>query len=89
MVRSKSIKRTLLKRVACALVMIVMVLSLVACGSSNKSDGPTRADYNEMIKVININDDYDWCSESKRPKRKEWCEPLLISCEAAFGYDIS
>lgn len=59
MVRSKSIKRTLLKRVACALVMIVVVLSLAACGSSSKSDGPTRADYNEMIKVINVNDDYD------------------------------
>ena len=20
---------------------------------------------------------------------QEWCKPLLISCEAAFGYDIS
>lgn len=54
MVRSNSIKRTLLKRVACTLLLSAMILSLVACGSSNKSDGPTRADYNEMIKVINV-----------------------------------
>lgn len=54
MVRSKSIKRTFLTLVSC-----MMVLSLAACGSSSKSDGPTRADYNEMIKVINVNDDYD------------------------------
>lgn len=59
MVHSKNIKRSTIKRVACALLISVMVLSLAACSSSNSSDGPTRADYNEMVKVINVNDDYD------------------------------
>lgn len=55
MVRSNSIKARLITVV----IACTIVLGLAACSSSNSSDGPTRADYNEMIKVINVNDDYD------------------------------